>query len=200
MKRAIGAYLAAAALLALFIIVVPEPASASLCQAAWVTKSTTTWGFTYGPNGQNWQVWWSGKIIVREFINGNCDTTKILLVFTGDSGATLIIAGVNVFASFTVQHPTGFTDYANVGANARGRITTSNPGVGTYSGYTVSKIAWANGDEYKLISTTSASKTITGQYIYFDLPVPTYLGATVYVEIHAGPGLLSQTKTIYIPT
>lgn len=198
--RTIGGYLVAAAVVALFIVVVPEHAIAPLCQAQWETKSTTTWGFTYGPDGQGRQVWWSGKIFVREFINGNCDVTAILLVFSGDSGATLIIAGLNVVASFTVQHPTGFTDYNSVGANARGRITTSNPGVGTFSGYTVQKNVWTSGDEYKLISTTSASKTVTGHYIYFDLPVPTYLGATVLPEIHAGPSLKSETISIYIPT
>jgi len=145
-------------------------------------------------------VYWDGIILLRELYDRNCNITKAELDFTRDAGgATLEIAGDSVFASFTVQSPTPFTDYNHVGDNAVGRVVYANPSVGSYMGYNVVVIGYTHGDEYKVVSTTSLHKTVTGFQLDFDLGIG-YLGGTVYAEIHAGPSLKTDSKAIYVPT
>ncbi|HYS71056.1 MAG TPA: hypothetical protein VEM95_01415, partial [Thermoplasmata archaeon] len=136
---------------------------------------------------------WTGSVKLREKLDSNCYVVGIRIVYTGPlSGGTLTITG-NAFASYTVQYPAPFTDYANVAANAYGDLVAWTP-TGNSAVQVHSNINSRGADEFFI----QGPVVVSGVTAQFSLSTD-LLGNTVYAQIHVGNNLCQcSVKGVYL--
>src|SRR2546425_5312374 len=144
---------------------------------------------------------WQGFVRLFEQVDADCYVVGVSLRYTGPlSGGSLILTG-SPAVSFTVQHPSPFSQYANVGVNAYGELASWNPPAGGHITYSVSTNFGINprgADEF-VINGLGVPATVTNIRAFFTLPLD-FVGKTIVAQIHVGPNkCLCKTTSIGVP-
>ena len=179
----------------------PGPGPTS-CTPGWTVVAQQDDSFTWTePLPGLRAVSWAGTAQLLENLDANCYVLGIRIRYTGPvNGGTLTITR-NPFVSYTVQYPSPFTNYGNVGVNAYGNLVTWNPAAGTYIGYTVEThfdINTRGADEY-FIQGVGLGGVVSGVRVTFGLPM-SLLGKTIHAQIHVGLNLCQcSVASFFVP-
>jgi len=148
---------------------------------------------------------WSGTVQLLEEYDADCYVVAIELGFTGpDSGGTLDLNG-DLLISYTIQFPSPFDQYSDVGSNAIGDLVSWSPPEGgwppefpafyDFPQYDIN----ANGADEFIVQGTGLPGVASGVSAFFSISTD-LLGQTVNAQIHVGPDLCRCSVTgIFLP-